>query len=63
MPVQLSCPAFFDSYRLRTPNLNKCQTKIEQKYQSLITYSSHDFMNPESKNLFHKIFFVWFSAR
>ena len=31
MPVQLSCPAFFDSYRLRTLNQNIYQTKTEQR--------------------------------
>ena len=34
MPVQLSCPAFFDSYRLRTLNQNMYQTKMSKEFNS-----------------------------
>ena len=55
---QFSCHA--QHFLIHIDSGHRIKTNIKQKLTKNIKVSSHDFMNPESKNLFHKIVFLFF---
>ena len=59
---QCSCHA--QHFWIHIDSGHRIKTNIKLKLsKNMITCASHDFMNPESKNLFHKIIFVLFFCK